>query len=114
MDVEAREAVHAFELLEAVERHLARARDELQELRPLLLVEAADRAPEPLDLGRRGLVVVVFGVVFPVVDVDVGEAGDEELEFLFVEDGDQPGWNDVVEACVESVSEVVILGEAGH
>lgn len=50
MDVEPREAVHAFELLEAVERHLGRARDELEQLGPFFLVEGAHGAPEPLDL----------------------------------------------------------------
>lgn len=75
MDIEATEAIHALELLEAVERHLTRSRDELQQLGALLLVVGADGSPQPLDLRRGGRVVVVLGVGLPVVDIDVGEAG---------------------------------------
>ena len=73
VDVEATETVHALELFEAVQRHFTGSGDELEELGALFFVEGADGSPEPLDLGRGGLVVVVFRVVFPVVDVDVGE-----------------------------------------
>ena len=86
VDVEFGEAVHAFELLETIERNLASTSDELQQLGALFLVEALDCTPEPLDLRRGLLVVVVFGVVFPVVDVDVGQTRDKKFEFLFVED----------------------------
>ena len=85
MDVEPADTVHALELLEAVQRHLGRAGDELQQLGKLLLVEGADGAPEPLDLLGGSRVVVVLGVALPVVDVDVGQAGDEQLKLLLVE-----------------------------
>jgi len=88
MDVELGESVHALELLEAVEWHLGGTRDELQQFCFLFLVEAAHRAPEPLRLWRGLRVVVVVGVVLPVVGVDVRETGDQQLELLFVEDGD--------------------------
>ena len=42
---------------------------------------------------------MVFGVVAPVLDVDVRKTGDEELELLLVEDGDEVCWDDVMEAC---------------
>lgn len=103
----AREAVHALELLEPVERHLARASDKLEQLGALLLVEGADGAPEPLDLRGRGGVIVVLGIVLPIVDVDVGHAGDEEFEFAFVEDGDELCGDDVVEA-LEVVSKELL------
>lgn len=73
VDIEATEAVHALKFLEAVERHLAGTGDELQQLGLLFLIEGADSAPEPLDLRGRGRVVVIFGVVLPVIDVDLWE-----------------------------------------
>lgn len=79
MNVEAVDAVHALELLEAVEWHLARTRDELEKLGKLLLVKRPDRTPEPLDLLARGRVVVVLGVALPVVDVDVRQTRDEKF-----------------------------------
>jgi hypothetical protein len=39
MDIESAEAIHAFQLLEAVERHLAGSGDELKELSTLFLVK---------------------------------------------------------------------------
>lgn len=71
VDIEPAEAVHALQLLEAVERHLGRARHKLQQLGLFFGLEAAHRAPEPLHLRRRLRVVVVLCVVLPVVDVDV-------------------------------------------
>ena len=41
---------------------------------------------------------MVFGVVLPVIDVDVRQARDEELKFLLVEDGDEFRSDDVMEA----------------
>ena len=73
MDIEPAEPIHALELLEAIERHLGRARDKLQQLCLFLFVEAAHRAPEPLHLRRRRRVVVVLCVVLPVVHVNVGQ-----------------------------------------
>lgn len=99
MDIEAAEAVHALKLLEAIERNLAGTGNELQQLSLLFLVEGADRSPEPLDLRRCCRVVVVFGVVLPVVDVDLGETGDEQFELLLVEDRDEFSRDDIVEAC---------------
>lgn len=44
---------------------------------------------------------MVLGVVVQVLDVDAGQAGDEQLEFLLVEDRDQPLRDDLVEAFQE-------------
>jgi hypothetical protein len=98
MDVKSRESIHALELFEAVQWHLGCARDELEQLGAFFFVERSNGAPEPLDLRGRRCVIVVVGVVLPVVDVDVRETGNEELEFLFIEDSDQFGGNNVVEA----------------
>ncbi len=49
------------------------------------------------------MVVMVFGVVLPVVNVDVWQAGDEELQFLLVKDCDELCRDDVVEAYAVSV-----------
>lgn len=65
------EAIHAFELLEAIEWNLAGTSNELQQLGLLFLVKAANRSPEPLHLWRSRCVVRVFGVVLPVIDVDI-------------------------------------------
>ena len=99
MDVELGKAIHALKLLEAVEWDLGSTGDELQKLGLLFLVEAADCTPEPLDLWRGLLVVMIFGVVLPVINVDVRKTGDKKFEFLFVEDLDEFGGNDLVEAC---------------
>ena len=50
VDLELLRAVHALQLAEALQRHLGRAGDELQELGLAVLVERAQCAPEPLDL----------------------------------------------------------------
>jgi hypothetical protein len=103
VDIELGETIHAFQLLETVERDFTGTSDELQQFGALFFVEALDCAPEPLNLRRGGLVVVVLGGVLPVVDVDVWETGDEKLEFLLVEDGDELRGDDVVETAEESV-----------
>ncbi len=54
-------------------------------------------------LQRRGLVLVVLGVGLEVVDVNVGQARDEQLELLLVEDANEPLGDDVVEALEEGV-----------
>ena len=102
MNVEFGEPIHTLKLLEAVERDLGGTGNELQELGLLFLVEAANCAPEPLDLRRSLLVVVVIGVALPVVDINVRQTRDEELEFLLVKNGDKFWWDDVVETLEES------------
>ena len=99
MDVEAVDSVHALEFLESIQRHFTRTRDELQKLGAFFLVKGSHRTPEPLDLGRRRRVVLVFRVALPVVHVNVRQARDEQLQLLFVEDGNEVGRNDFVEAC---------------
>ncbi len=94
-------AVHALKFGEALQWHLARTRHELQELGEILLVEGLERTPEPLGLQRAGRVLVVLGVVAQVLEVDLGQAWDEQLELLLVEDRDQALGYDLVEAAEE-------------
>lgn len=51
MDVESAETIHSLELAKAVERYFGCTSDKLQELGSLFLVEGADGAPKPLNLG---------------------------------------------------------------
>lgn len=99
MNIEPADTVHALQLLEAVERHLGCARDELKKLGEFLLVEGPDSAPEPLNLRGTGRVVVVLGVRLPVVDVNIRQTGNEKFKLLFVEDGDELFGDDLMEAC---------------
>lgn len=46
---------------------------------------------------------MVFRIGLQVVDVDRGETRNEQLQFLFIEDGDESFGNDVVEAFHERV-----------
>ena len=96
--VESADAVHALKFLEAVERHFGSSCHELEELRPLFLVEGTDCSPEPLDLLRGGRVVVILGIALPVINIDVGETRDQKLKLLFVEDCNELLRNYVMEA----------------
>lgn len=49
-------------------------------------------------LNRTGLIFVVFCIGFEVVNVDGGQAGDEQLQLLLSEDGDQSLGDDLIEA----------------
>ncbi|KAI6853393.1 hypothetical protein KC350_g76 [Hortaea werneckii] len=96
VDVEPGNAVHAFKLLETIQWHLAGTSDELQELGLFFLVKAADCTPEPLDLRRRGLVVVVLRVILPVIKLlrnNVVEALQELIQLL-LHRGNQAVFND--------------------
>lgn len=118
--------IHALQSSEALKRDLRRASHKLQELGPVCLVERAQGPPEPLDLNKRnsecnhcnnqyvehyyvdsnldgaGLVFVVLSVSLEVVNVNRGQARDEQLQLLFSEDGDQPFGDDFIEALKES------------
>jgi hypothetical protein len=98
MNVESTEAVHALKLLESVKRNLTGTRDELQKFSPFFFVERSDRSPEPLDLRGSSRVVVVFSVVLPVFNIDIGQTRNEQFELLFAENGDEFGRDNVMEA----------------
>lgn len=79
MNIESTEAIHAFQLLEAVERDFACSSDELQQLSTLFLVVRTDSTPEPLNLRGGGGIVVILGVALPIIDIDLGKTGDQEF-----------------------------------
>lgn len=126
LDREAAGAIGALQVLEAVDRDARCARGELQEARFLLGVPAADdlwvgRVSEVVTrgvwLGLRMFaylpevlhdeitlgVAAVVGVFLPVVDVDVRDTTDEEFELALVEDVDEVGGDELMEALDESV-----------
>ena len=77
MNVKSAESIHALKLAKAVQWYFASASDELEELGSLFFVERTNGSPEPLDLRRRGLVVMVFCVIFPVVNVNIRQTGNQ-------------------------------------
>ena len=40
---------------------------------------------------------MVFGVILPIVHVDIRETRDEKLELLLVEDGNELRWDNIME-----------------
>lgn len=52
---------------------------------------------------------MVLSVCTPVIEVDVGKAGNEKLELLLVEDGDKFCGNNVVESCKVALVEILLL-----
>ena len=50
-----------------------------------------------------GLVFMVFSVGAQVIYVNGGKAGDQQFQFLLVEDGDEALWNDVIETFQEGI-----------
>lgn len=98
MNIKTTEAVHALQFLKPIQRHLAGSSHELKELSTFFLVKRADCAPEPLDLRRGSGVVVVFCVALPIIHVNFRQTGDQQLQFLLVEDGNEFSGNDIMEA----------------
>jgi hypothetical protein len=41
---------------------------------------------------------LILGIVLPIVNVDLGKAGYQQLQFLFVENGDEVRGDDIMEA----------------
>jgi len=74
MDVEFTKPVHTLEFLETIERHLTGTSDKLEQFGTLFFVKRTHRPPEPLDLLRRGRIVVVFGVVLPIININFRQA----------------------------------------
>ena len=99
MDIEAANTVHTLQLLESVERNFRSTGDKLEQLGPLLLVEGPNSTPKPLYLLRSGSVIVILGVALPVIDINIGQTGDQQLQLLLIENGDKLGRDDIMEAC---------------
>lgn len=97
MDVELAESIHTLEFFEPIERNFAGTTDELEKFGAFLFIERSDSTPEPLDLRRGCRVVVVFGIVLPVIHVNFGQAGDQQLQLLLIEDRNELGRDNIVE-----------------
>jgi hypothetical protein len=91
-------SITPLQILKPIHRNPRRARRKLQETGLLLGVPATDALPEVLYDFVVLRVAAVVGVLLPVVDVDVGDAADEQLEFALVEDVDQVRGDELVEA----------------
>ena len=78
-------ALHTLQLHETAQRHTRRSRRETEHFRPLFPRERLERTPEPDDDRIRARVPVVLRRRPPLIDVNVGCAGDEQLKLLFVE-----------------------------
>lgn len=98
MDVEPVDSVHALQFFEAVEWHFTGSSDELEQFGTLFLVEGTHCTPEPLNLGRGRRVIVILSVGFPVVHIDLGQTGNQQLKFLLGENGNQLRWDNFMEA----------------
>lgn len=96
-------SITPLQILEPIDGNPTRPRRELQQPRLLLRVPRADHLPEVLDHLILFLVAAVVGVFLPVLDVDVGDAADQELEFTLVEHVDEIGGDELVEAGDEGV-----------
>lgn len=91
-------AIRALQVLEAVDGDAAGAGCKLEQTALLLRVPAADALPKVLDdLVRLGVASVVR-VLLPVLDVNVGDAADEELQLALVKHRNQVRRDQLVEA----------------
>ena len=91
-------AIRALQVLEAVDGDAAGAGCKLEQTALLLRVQAADALPKVLDdLVRLGVASVVR-VLLPVLDVNVGDAADEELQLALVKHRNQVRRDQLVEA----------------
>lgn len=42
---------------------------------------------------------MILSIALPVIDVNFGQARNEQFQFLLIEDGDQLGGDDIMETC---------------
>lgn len=98
LDGEPSGTIGSLQILKSVDRNTRGTSRELEKTRLLLGIPGADNLPEILDDLVLLLVAAVIGVLLPVFDVDVGDTTDEQLEFALVEDVDEIGWDELVEA----------------
>lgn len=98
VDIESVDSVHTLEFLKAIEWYFTGTSDELEQFCTFFLVEGTDSTPEPLDLGGRRRVVVILSVDLPVVHINLRQSGNQQLKFLFSEDGNEVRWDNFMEA----------------
>ncbi|GIX66156.1 uncharacterized protein BcabD6B2_55920 [Babesia caballi] len=100
-------AAHTHEVLETADGHAARAGDKLQKGSEGVLVEPLQKLPEPHNLIAGLGVVDVLHVLAQVGEVNGGDAADEQLELLVVENGNQLRGNQLLEAGHEGLQLVL-------
>lgn len=91
LDSEQLRSVATVQFLETVHGHPRRTGDELQQSSPHLVRETKHNAPEPLHHYVVGMIIALIqGVHFPVFHVNVLNTAHQQLQFVLVEDLDQP------------------------
>lgn len=95
--------ITALQILKPINGDPTRPRGKLEQSTLLLRIPGADHLPEILDHLILFLVAAVVGMLLPVVDVDVGDAADQQLKLALVEHVDEIGGNELVEAGDEGV-----------
>jgi len=90
--------VHALKLFEPIEWNFACTSDELQKFGALFLVEGSNSTPEPLNLWRSRVIIVVLGVVLPIIDIDFRHTRNQQFQLAFVKDGNELSRDDIMEA----------------
>lgn len=102
-DGESSRAITALQILEAVDRNSAGTGCKLQQSTLLFGVPGANDFPEVLNHIILLLVATIIGMLFPVVNVDIGNTADEEFKFTFIKHVDEVSRNELVEAGDERV-----------
>jgi hypothetical protein len=100
---ESSRSITSLQILEAIDWNTRRSRSKLQQTGFLLSIPAADALPEVLDDFVVLRVAAVVGVFLPVFHVDVGDTSDEEFEFALIENVDEIGGDELVEAGEEGL-----------
>ena len=92
-----------LQILKPIHGNTTRPRGKLQKPTLLLRIPTPNALPEMLNHLVVLGVASVIGVFLPVLHVDIGDTADEELEFALVEDVDEVGGDEFVEAGYEGV-----------
>jgi len=96
-------AIASLKVLEAVNWNSTRASCELEQSALLLRIPCANNFPEVLDDLVLFLISTIVGMLFPVINVNIGNTANQKLELAFVKDIHKIGWNQLVETRNESV-----------
>ena len=91
-------SIASSEALEAFDWNFAARCDELNELRPLAVLELFEHLPQPKDDWRARGVVFIDDILFQIFNIYGWQATEHEFQLLVVKDLDQMGWNQISEA----------------
>ena len=103
LDRKASRTITALQVFEPIDGYSARPGGKLQQSALLLRIPCANDFPEVLHHFVAFLVTAVVGVLLPVINIDIGDTPNQEFELPLVEDIDQLGRNELVEAGYESI-----------